>query len=197
MIGVQIFGIKNSHETRAAERFFKERNATIHFVDLKQKPMSAGEIKRFIERFALPALLDREGKSYIDAGSNYLKLSDSELLAKIARDPNLLRLPLVRSANRYPHPDRREPGGVRLDPRIPLKSASRMMEGDSDDQRLARNIIEVHGADAATIARGNARGAALAGQPIQAKSWIRVLGIIQRRQAAPNYREPDDGRPAD
>src|SRR2546430_313786 len=100
MISVQIFGIKNSHETRAAERFFKERNVTIHFVDLKRKPMSAGEIKRFIDRFTLPALLDRDGKSYIDAGLKYLKLSDSELLAKIERDPKLLRLPLVRSANR-------------------------------------------------------------------------------------------------
>src|SRR5436305_11562181 len=97
---VQIFGIKNSHETRAAERFFKERNATIHFVDLKQKPMSAGEIKRFIERFTLPALLDTQAKSYIDAGLKYLKLSHSELLAKIERDPKVLRLPLVRSANR-------------------------------------------------------------------------------------------------
>ena len=36
---VQIFGVKNSQATRAAERFFKERRATIQFVDLKQKPM--------------------------------------------------------------------------------------------------------------------------------------------------------------
>ncbi len=63
------------------------------------------------------------------------------------------------------------------------------MADDPDEQRLARSIIDVHGAEAATIARGNARSAALGGQPTQAKSWIRVLGIIQRQQAAPNYRE--------
>lgn len=63
------------------------------------------------------------------------------------------------------------------------------MADGSDEQLLARSIIEVHGAEAATIARGNARGAALAGQPARAKSWIRVLGIIQRQQVAPNYRE--------
>jgi len=56
-----------------------------------------------------------------------------------------------------------------------------MMEDGSDEQMLARSIIEVHGAEAAIIARGNARSAALAGQPSQAKSWIRVLGIIQRQ----------------
>ena len=57
-----------------------------------------------------------------------------------------------------------------------------MIEG-SDNHALARDIIEVHGREAASVARENARSAALAGQAAQAKSWIRVLGIIQRRQA--------------
>jgi arsenate reductase len=100
MVNVQIFGVKNSQSTRAAERFFKERRATIHMVDLKQKAMSGGEIKRFLERFGLTALLDTEGSAYVDAGMKYLKLTDSELLAKIEREPKLLRLPLVRSANK-------------------------------------------------------------------------------------------------
>jgi arsenate reductase len=100
MLSVQIFGVKNSPETRAAERFFKERGATIHFVDLKQKPMAAGEIKRFVDRFGLPALLDSEGKAYLEGGLKYLKLSDAELLGRIERDPKLLLLPLVRAANR-------------------------------------------------------------------------------------------------
>ena len=99
MLSVQIFGVKNSQETRAAERFFKERRATIHFVDLKQKPMAPGEIKRFIDRFGITGLIDDQGKAYIDAGLKYLKVSDTELLARIERDPKLLRLPLVRAAN--------------------------------------------------------------------------------------------------
>jgi hypothetical protein len=52
-----------------------------------------------------------------------------------------------------------------------------------DEPSLARDMIEVHGtAAAAPVARANARAAALAGQAAQAKSWIRVLGIIQRHQ---------------
>jgi arsenate reductase len=98
MLNVQIFGVKNSNATRAAERFFKERRVEIHLVDLKQKPMSAGEIKRFVDRFGLAALIDTQSKSYIDSGLKYLKLSDAELLGKIERDPKLLRLPLVRAA---------------------------------------------------------------------------------------------------
>jgi len=80
MVSVQIFGMKNSPATRAAQRFFKERRVAIQFVDLKQRPMAQGEIKRFVDRFGLVPLLDTEGKAYIDAGMKYLKLSDSQLL---------------------------------------------------------------------------------------------------------------------
>jgi len=97
---VQIFGVKNSQATRAAERFFKERRVPIQLVDLKQKPMAAGEIRRFIDRFGLSGLVDTRSKSYEDAGLKYLKVSDSELLGKIEQDPKLLRLPLVRAGNR-------------------------------------------------------------------------------------------------
>jgi arsenate reductase-like glutaredoxin family protein len=97
---VQIFGLKNSSATRAAERFFKERRIQIHFVDLKVKPMSAGEIRRFIDRFRLDGLVDRESKAWTGSKLPYMKMSDAELLAKIEKDPALLRLPFVRCANR-------------------------------------------------------------------------------------------------
>jgi hypothetical protein len=58
------------------------------------------------------------------------------------------------------------------------------MTDAADEELLARNMMDVHGAEAATLARENARGAALAGQPAQAKSWIRVLGSIQRQEAS-------------
>jgi arsenate reductase-like glutaredoxin family protein len=99
MKSVQIFGVKNSPATRAAERFFKERNIAIHFVDLKQKPMAPAEIKRFSDRFGLRQILDTEGKSWEDAGLKYLKVTDSELLQRVEREPKLLRLPLVRAGN--------------------------------------------------------------------------------------------------
>jgi arsenate reductase len=99
MLNIQIFGVKNSSETRAAERFFKERRTPVQFVDLKLRAMSPGEIQRFVQRFGLEALLDREGKAFVDGGLKYLKLTDADLLARIERDPKLLRLPLVRAAN--------------------------------------------------------------------------------------------------
>jgi arsenate reductase-like glutaredoxin family protein len=95
--GVQIFGVRNSQGTRAAERYFKERRVAIQFVDLKQRPMAAAEIKRFIDRFGMTALLDAEGKAFVHAGLKYMRLTDADLLARIEKEPNLLKLPLVRA----------------------------------------------------------------------------------------------------
>jgi arsenate reductase (glutaredoxin) len=95
-MNIQIFGIKGSSATRAAERFFKERRVAIQMVDLHQKPMARGEIKRFIDRFGLTSLLDTAGKPYLEAGIQYLKLTEAQLLERIEREPKLLRLPLVR-----------------------------------------------------------------------------------------------------
>ena len=101
MANVQIFGTKKSAATRAAERFFKERRAEIHFVDLDRKPMAPAEIKRFIDhRGGLQALIDRDGKAFAASGLAYLRVTDADLLDRIARDPGLLRLPLVRSGTR-------------------------------------------------------------------------------------------------
>ncbi|MCU1233843.1 MAG: arsenate reductase related protein [Candidatus Solibacter sp.] len=100
MVNIQIFGVKNSQATRAAERFFKERRIPIQLVDLKRKPMAPGEIKRFVDRFGLLSLVDTDGSAYIDAGMKYLRMSDGELLRRIEEEPKLLRLPLVRAANK-------------------------------------------------------------------------------------------------
>ena len=96
---IQIFGVKSSQGTRAAERFFKERRIRIQMLDLSQKTMAPAEIRRFTDRFGLAALLDTEGKAYTDAGLKYLRMSEADLLRRIAREPKLLRLPLVRAGN--------------------------------------------------------------------------------------------------
>lgn len=71
----------------------------IQMVDLKIKPMAPGEIKRFLDRFTLQGLIDREGKSFVDAGLAHMRMTDPDLLRRIEKDPLLLRLPLVRAGN--------------------------------------------------------------------------------------------------
>ena len=97
---VQIFGTKGCAETRKAERFFKERRIRIHFVDLKQRAASAGELRRFAQKFGAEALLDRAGKRFRDRGLHVAHLPESRIVPLLLDDPLLLRTPLSRSGNR-------------------------------------------------------------------------------------------------
>jgi arsenate reductase (glutaredoxin) len=97
---VQIFGRRSCSETRKAERFFKERRVRIHAVDLDVKPASRGELRRFVERFGVEALLDREGKAFRNRGLHAAHLTESRILALLEEDPGLLVTPLVRSGSR-------------------------------------------------------------------------------------------------
>ena len=92
----QVFGTKKSKETRAAERFFKERRVKIHFVDLNERPIARGELARFVQKFGLNALLDLEGKTYERSNLAYLRTTEDGIVSRIIETPELLRLPLVR-----------------------------------------------------------------------------------------------------
>jgi hypothetical protein len=88
---------------------------------------------------------------------------------------------MVRPAHCHSRSDGPGPGGAdRVSSALVNAMAAGTAEG-TDDQPLARDMIDVHGTRAAVVARGNARTAALAGQTPQARSWIRVLGLIQQR----------------
>jgi arsenate reductase-like glutaredoxin family protein len=93
---VQVFGTDDSQATRAALRFFKERRISPHVVDLRRKPMAAGELRRFVERLGATAVADTEGRAWREAGLGYLRMDDEELAARLLADQRLLRLPLVR-----------------------------------------------------------------------------------------------------
>jgi arsenate reductase-like glutaredoxin family protein len=93
---VQIFGTKKSSETRAALRFFAERRIKTHFVDLNERGASPRELERFIQKFGLDALIDRESKRYKELGLTHAHLSPQRWVDKLVDEPLLLRMPLVR-----------------------------------------------------------------------------------------------------
>jgi arsenate reductase-like glutaredoxin family protein len=97
---VQIFGTKKSAETRKAQRFFSERRIPIHFVDLNEKAASVGELKRFAQRFGVQALIDPNSKRLRELGLHAGYHTDERWLQRLAEEPLLLRMPLVRHENR-------------------------------------------------------------------------------------------------
>lgn len=96
---VQIFGTRKCRDTQKALRFFKERRVKTHFVDLAQRAASAGELRRFEQKFGAEALLDREGKRFRDRGLHAAHLPAAKVLPLLEEDPGLLRTPLLRSGN--------------------------------------------------------------------------------------------------
>lgn len=100
LLTVQIFGTKKNADTRKALRFFSERRVQTHFVDLKVRAASPGELRRFVQRFGVDALLDRDARRFAELGLQVAHLSDERWIEKLAEEPLLLKQPLVRSQNR-------------------------------------------------------------------------------------------------
>ena len=93
---VQVFGHKKDAETRKALRFFAERRVKTHFVDFAERAASPGELKRFAQKFGVPALVDREGKRFAELGLRSAMYGDERWLNILVEEPLLLRQPLVR-----------------------------------------------------------------------------------------------------
>ena len=97
---IQIFGFNDCQDTRKAQRFFAERRIAVHYVDLKERPASKGELRRFADRFGAAALIDKEGTRYKAMGLRVALDSPARLLERALTEPRLLRTPLVRNGSK-------------------------------------------------------------------------------------------------
>ena len=93
---MQVFGFKDCQDTRKALRFFAERRIAVHFVDLKGKPASKGELRRFADRHGANALIDRASPRFKALGLHVSGDSPQRQLERALLEPRLLKTPLVR-----------------------------------------------------------------------------------------------------
>lgn len=96
MPNIQVFGMEDNQDTRAALRFFRERRIVVHFVDLRKKPIAVGELRRFTERLGAAGCIDTTAKPYKEQGLGYLAMDEAGITQRLLADVRLLRLPLVR-----------------------------------------------------------------------------------------------------
>jgi arsenate reductase-like glutaredoxin family protein len=90
---LQIIGTRDSADTRKAERWFKERRVPFAFVDLKERPLSPGELESIARAIGADALLDRSSRAYERAGLAHLV---HDPLEEALKNPLLLRMPILR-----------------------------------------------------------------------------------------------------
>lgn len=93
---VQIFGTPKSQDTRKALRFFGERRVKVHFVDLKERAASKGELTRFVQKFGVTALIDTDSSRYRDLGLATTRYGDERWVQQLCDEPLILKQPLTR-----------------------------------------------------------------------------------------------------
>jgi len=97
---IQIFGLRKDPATRKALRFFSERRIKTHFVNLAERPASPGELRRFVQKFGVDALVNRDSRRFADLGLRAAQLTEQRWIDKLAEEPLLLVTPLVRWKHR-------------------------------------------------------------------------------------------------
>lgn len=93
---VQIFGHAKSKATRTAQRYFSERRVPTHFIDVRKRHPAPGELRRWVQRFGVEAILDPESKAYAEQGLRYVSASDDDWVERLSADPSALAFPLAR-----------------------------------------------------------------------------------------------------
>ncbi len=94
---IQIFGTKKCKETQKAMRFFKERKIEIQFIDLTQKGMSRGEIKKVSSAIGIDNLINKESDAFLNKGLRYASYDGEDILFKY---PQIMVTPVVRCGNK-------------------------------------------------------------------------------------------------
>ncbi len=97
MLNIQIFGTLKDNNTKKAIRFFKEVGIKPHFIDLREKNLSKGELDNITRKISLEELLDTEGKEYRKRNLAYMKFDMAE---EILEDSLLVKMPIVRTGGK-------------------------------------------------------------------------------------------------
>ncbi len=92
-VDIQIIGTRKCRETQRAERYFKERGRTYHFLDLSERPLSQGELRNITRMRDAMSLIDTEGKEFARRRLVYMEYDPFE---EILEHPLLLKTPIVR-----------------------------------------------------------------------------------------------------
>jgi arsenate reductase-like glutaredoxin family protein len=98
-MGLILYRLKRDFEVQKAERFFKERGVAIQVVDLGKGTIGARALAAVARAVGADALFDMEGVAYKECPARYSG-DEGLLIEYAARDPRMLRLPIVRDGAR-------------------------------------------------------------------------------------------------
>ena len=96
-MNIQIFGKGKCFDTKKAERYFKERNISVQFIDMKEKGMSKGEFNSVAQaNGGLENMINWDGKDQ-DTLAIIKYIADEDKLEKVLENPQVIKEPVVRN----------------------------------------------------------------------------------------------------
>lgn len=99
-MNIQIFGTKKCFDTKKAMRYFKERNISFQFIDMKEKGMSKGEYTKVKQAAGgLNTLLNSKCRDQ-DTLALVRYLTESEKDEKVLENQQILKTPIVRNGQK-------------------------------------------------------------------------------------------------
>lgn len=96
-MNIQIFGTTKCFDTKKAQRYFKERNIKVQFINLKEKSMSKGELTSVMQAVGgLDKLINPKTKDQ-DTLVLIKYIADEDKFEKLLNNQQILLTPIVRN----------------------------------------------------------------------------------------------------
>ena len=93
-MNIQIFGSSKSFDSKKAERYFKERNIRVQYIDMKRYGISRGELQSVKNAVGLEKLIDPKAEEAVML--RYLA-GDEARFEKLLENQQWIQLPIVRN----------------------------------------------------------------------------------------------------
>ena len=96
-MNIQIFGTTKCFDTKKAQRYFKERNIKVQFINLKEKSMSKGELTSVMQAVGgMDKLINPKAKDQ-DTLALIKYIADEDKFEKLLENQQVLLTPIVRN----------------------------------------------------------------------------------------------------
>ena len=96
-MNIQIFGTTKCFDTKKAQRYFKERNIKVQFINLKEKSMSKGELTAAMQAVGgVDKLINPKAKDK-DTLVLITYIADEDKFEKLLENQQILLTPIVRN----------------------------------------------------------------------------------------------------
>lgn len=96
-MNIQIFGTTKCFDTKKAQRYFKERNIKVQFINLREKSMSKGEMTSVMKAVGgMDKLINPKAKDQ-DTLALIKYIADEDKFEKLLENQQVLLTPVVRN----------------------------------------------------------------------------------------------------